>query len=168
MRQLGWALTARALPDPIAREVQAVLSPAEWALFQRFDAHGRRHACRVLAQLRAAGQDRPELLAAALLHDIGKTCLPLRIRDRGWIVIGMLIFPRAARRWGQQPPPYGWRRPFVIKERHPEWGADLARAAGSAPLTVNLIRRHQDPPTPSADPEEDALLAWLQWADDRS
>jgi hypothetical protein len=63
--------------------------------------------------------------------------------------------------------PKGWRRPFVVHARHPQAGAHWAEEAGCSPLTVALIRRHQDQST-GCSPlavEEDQLLAALQAAD---
>ncbi len=60
--------------------------------------------------------------------------------------------------------PKGWRRPFVVHARHPEVGSRWAQEAGCTPLTVALIRRHQDGLT-GRQTEEDQLLAALQAAD---
>jgi len=58
----------------------------------------------------------------------------------------------------------GWRYPFVVHARHPEVGARWAQEAGCSPLTVALIRRHQDR-LASGRTEEGQLLAVLQAAD---
>jgi len=143
------------------------LSPTQLVLFRRMQPSEQSHACCVLEQLRAAGQTDPRLLAAALLHDVGKILYPLSPFERVMIVVGKRFFPRAARRWGQGKPT-GLRRAFVVAAHHAEWGADLAAQAGASTRTVELIRHHQD--TPTADPERhtDLLLAALQAADDEN
>jgi len=89
------------------------------------------------------GEEQPDLLAAALLHDVGKSDHPLHIWERVVIVLGKAFFPGQVRRWGQGEPT-GWRRPFVVAEQHPAWGADMAAEAGASPTTATLIRHHQD------------------------
>jgi hypothetical protein len=44
----------------------------------------------------------------------------------------------------------------------------MAQAAGSNPLTISLIRRHQDKLDVEPIVAEDRLLQQLQWADDRA
>ena len=64
-----------------------------------------------------------------------------------------------------------WRRPFIIAERHPAWGAEMAAQAGASPLAVALIRQHQDkldPDLESNSGTEGYLLHKLQAEDDNS
>jgi hypothetical protein len=165
LRQSSDNLKAGPLPPPAHREIAAVLSEAENKLFERFSHADQQHSYRVLRLLRDTGYNNPDLLVAAVLHDIGKTCYPLSVWDRMLIVVGEKIFPARAANWGSGSPD-SWKRPFVVRSRHPIWGADMAAAAGSSPVTVDLIRRHQDRIDPER--EEDVWLARLQWADDQS
>jgi predicted HD phosphohydrolase len=123
------------------------------------------HASLVVQRLKEDGQDHPALLTAALLHDVGKILYPLSPLERATIVLGKKFFPRLASRWGKGTP-WGFRRPFVVAERHAEWGADLAARADASAKTVNLIRRHQDAPLEKPRSLEDCLLRALQGADD--
>ena len=125
------------------------------------------HAYRLFKHLENSGQATPDLLTAALLHDVGKILVPLSIFDRVVIVLGKHLFRKAARRWAEGTP-HGWRLPFVVAEKHAEWGADLASQAGATPLTVELIRRHHDSPVGNPDSETEHLLAALLAADDES
>jgi hypothetical protein len=125
------------------------------------------HAYQVFKRLESAGQTTPDLLAAALLHDVGKILVPLSIFDRIVIVLGKYFYRKATQRWAAETP-HGLRLPFVVAEHHAEWGADLACQAGATALTVELIRRHQDTPNPNPDSQTERLLAALQAADDKS
>jgi len=138
------------------------LSPPQIVLFRRMHFFEQAHAFNVLQSLRQAGHTDPDLLAAALLHDVGKILAPLSLLDRVLVVVGLRLFPGAARRWGMGAA-RGLRRPFVTAAQHPAWGADLASAAGASARTCDLIRGHQDHAA-SGDP----LLAALQSLDDES
>ncbi|MCB0007628.1 MAG: HD domain-containing protein [Anaerolineales bacterium] len=166
LRQFGAELNARPLPDAALGEVRELLSPAEYALFQRFSLSDQNHSYAVMTTLRGAGHDDRELLQAALLHDIGKTRLPIHIWDRVVIVMGQALAPAQVGRWGEGEPA-GWRRPFVIKEKHPAWGAEMAAAAGSSARLIALINHHQDRPETVTPAELAATLRQLQWADDQ-
>ena len=146
--------------------VTAVLSPTEQQLFRRFSPSDQWHSYRVAALLQAAGQTHSDLLAAALLHDIGKTRIPISVIDRSLIVLAQWLFPQRIAQWGAGEP-VGWKRPFVVKMQHPEWGAQMVTEAGSRQLAVSLIRRHQDKLI-EVNNEEDCLLQLLQWADDQN
>ena len=110
------------------------------------------HAYQIFKHLETAGQATPDLLTAALLHDVGKILVPLSIFDRVVIVLGNHLFRKAARRWAEGTP-QGWRLPFVVAEHHAGWGADLASQAGAPALTVELIRRHHDGLGQNPDPQ---------------
>lgn len=170
LRQLWWELSARSLTLQQRDEIGLLLTADEQRLFDRFAASDQLHSYRVMQTLRKAGYTEPALLAAALLHDIGKTRVALTAWDRSLAVVGHVAAPGLARRWGvsAEPDPsrFGWRKGFIVKAHHPIWGAGMAAAAGSMPQTVALIQRHQDPVhTPVT--ETDRLLQYLQWADDQ-
>jgi putative nucleotidyltransferase with HDIG domain len=163
------------LPEQDWAEVTAVLSEPERALFARFSFSDQWHSYRVFCTLRAAGYTQLELLKAALLHDIGKTEMPLTIWERTMIVVLGRLMPRRTAEWGKESGRLEigrlgnwWRRPFVVKRQHPEWGAAMAELAGSRPPVVSLIRRHQDALPEPLTSTEDQLLACLQWADDQN
>lgn len=137
------------LPTPALRALFRQMSPGE-------QAHSLNVLERIVARYPAAP---PELLQAALLHDVGKTRAPLNMADRVLGVLGQTLFPN---RW-----PHWKHKTFAVAAHHAEWGAELAAPAGASPLTLALIRRHQTPvrvPTTI----EDELLKHLQAADDLS
>jgi hypothetical protein len=167
VRQFLWYLRRAPLSPAEQAEVRRVLPPALAERFARLAPGEQAHALRVLRAVAAGAHPyaaRPELLQAALLHDVGQTVAPLNVFERAWAVLARRWLPAWAERWGRGPA-RGWRRAFVAAARHPEWGADLAAQAGAAPLVAALIRRHQ---APLAAPRttEDEMLAVLQAADD--
>jgi putative nucleotidyltransferase with HDIG domain len=143
------------------------LTPAQLILFRRMQPSEQFHAYQVLKRLESDRQTNPDLLKAALLHDVGKILQPLSIFDRVMIVLGKRFIPGTARRWAEGPA-CGLRMPFVVSKRHAEWGANLASQTGANTRTVELIRRHQDPPLPHPGSDIERLLAVLQAADDES
>lgn len=148
--------------------VDAILPTSDMrALFRRLSpgeqAHSLKVLERVLARYPAAP---PELLQAALLHDVGKIVAPLTIAERVLVVLGQKLFPGVWAGWGQGSA-RGWRKAFVVANQHARWGADLAAQAGALALTSSLIRRHA---TYIGRPVsvEDELLQHLQTADNAS
>ena len=134
------------------------LAPRLLTLFRQLPRLERQHGIAVCQALEARGHTDPDLLVAALLHDVGKLTIPPRLWERVLVVLGEHFFPALAERWGHGEP-RGLRRGFVIRRRHPEWGAELAAQAGAAARAMTLIRRHHSPPG------EDAQLADLQAQD---
>jgi hypothetical protein len=180
VRQFTSAL--HAAPDPQDLEdVGSILKGDQLALYLRMQPGEQAHSLEVLRLLQAQqAEEDPvgglELRAAALLHDVGKICAPLQLWERVLIVLGKALLPGQSCRWGALPAEQlretGWRsrlqRPFMIAARHPAWGAELAETAGASPLTVTLIRRHQDTIPNQGSSLEDRLLARLQAADDQN
>lgn len=162
VEQFFRALTARVSDEEVRRATRA-LTPEAQSLFRRQTIQDQRHALAVYHTLRQAGHEDPHLLAAALLHDAGKATARLSAVHRSIIVLLGCLAPPLLTRLGQGES--GWNRPFVIHAQHPVIGARWAEEAGCPPLTVALIRRHEEE---SADgsTEEDRLLAALQAADD--
>jgi len=167
LAQFWHILTAVSLNADQRANIAPYLSPAELALFDTFSASDQQHSYNVFRLLQTAGHTHPDLLAAALLHDIGKTQVKLTVFDRSLIVLAQRLLPGHVAKWGQGEV-QGWKRPFVVKAKHPEWGAALATAAKSRPLTILLIRRHQDTLPEPVHAETDRILAQLQWADDQN
>jgi len=170
VRQFLRALAARVSKKEL-EQVACILRPASLALFRSMAIQDQRHGFDVYTALRQAGHDNPDLLAAALLHDVGKAAARLSVWQRAVIVLLNRFAPRLLARLSQGEQdghalslPKGWRRPFVAHARHPEVGAHWAQEAGCSPLTVALIRRHQDRIS-NCRTEEDQLLSVLQAAD---
>ncbi len=156
------ALTARVSEEEVEQAIRT-LTPEARALFRCQAIQDQYHALAVYHALRQAGHTNPQLLAAALLHDVGKAAARLPAWQRAVIVLLEHFAPRLLAHLSQEEP-RGWHRPFVVHARHPEMGSRWAQKAGCTPLTVALIRRHQDELT-GRQTEEDQLLAALQAAD---
>lgn len=167
VRQFKQAVSAPDLSDAQLAEIQAMLSDSEFALFLKFDQGEQWHSFQVMRTLQDAGHAQPDLLQAALLHDVGKTRSPLSVWDRSLIVAVKKVMPEKTAVWGKDSAD-GWKRPFVVKEKHPEWGSEMVEAAGSSALVVSLVRRHQDDLAETGATNEDKLLRLLQWADDQN
>lgn len=153
-------------------EAGQVLNPVQVELFLEMQPGEQAHSLKIYQDLVAAGENNQDLLAAALLHDVGKSRYPLAVWERTIIVIARAILPGKVSEWGKGSP-RGWRRPFVIAERHAEWGAEMAAKAGSSSLTIDLIRRHQKKilsESVSGKPQQsvDELLFLLQQFDDQN
>jgi len=165
-RQFWQALTATPAAEDVHRASQ-LLSPQLLALFLDQTASEQVHSLNVFLQLCDQGERSPDLLSAALLHDIGKSRFPLRIWERVVVVIGRALALRQTEFWGRAEP-RGWKRPFVVARRHAGWGAEMAAAGGASPLTIELIRRHHAPLADGLVEPEDRLLQRLQILDHNS
>jgi hypothetical protein len=144
-------------------QVALYLPPSAVALYRSMPRYDQRHSLNVLHSLQEKGYDEPDLLAAALLHDVGKTAQPggvLRLWHRVAIVLMRAFRPSLLEKIGQERPG-SWRQPFYVQRCHAEISADLARQAGCSPRTVDLIHRHEAPPECVDDP----WLSALQTAD---
>lgn len=174
-RQFWQSLGPAITPEEL-KQARALLAPSQKVLFDRMQRSEQAHSVRVLRSLLDQGEEDPDLLVAALLHDVGKSRFPLRLWERILTVLGKVFTPRYAQRWGamrtgEEGVPRGWRRAFVVAVRHPDWGAELAGGAGASPLTVKLIRRHQEKLSVSGGRNlslEERLLLKLQSVDDES
>ncbi|MGH9184619.1 MAG: hypothetical protein ACRD0U_02205 [Acidimicrobiales bacterium] len=112
------------------------LLPAEHQLWERMANADRRHAVGVgrgVTRLLGLRAERP-VVAAALLHDVGKIVSGLRTPGRVVATVSRLAAGR------------GLTRRAKLYVRHPELGSDLLEVAGSDPLTVSWAREHHLPP----------------------
>ncbi len=145
--------------DDLARQY---LTPDLFVLYRRMRRTERQHSVRVLQELIARGATQPDLLTAALLHDVGKSRTHFFLPEKVLVVLVRAAAPHRMQQWGSGPA-QGWRRPFAVSVQHPAWGAEMVAAAGGSPRAVDLIRRHAEP---AAD--TDPLLRALQAVDDQN
>jgi hypothetical protein len=160
-----WRLITRRIAPGELAQVRGWLAPDLFEVFCRLNAAEQHHAYSVWLTLSGQGHSDPDLRVAALLHDAGKSRMPLAVWEKVTIVLGMRFLRPAAIAWGSRPgPTRWWTRPFVNAMQHPAWGAELVAAAGGSARAVELVRRHQD----KIDPGDRLykLLSALQSADD--
>jgi len=150
------------------RNIGKVLSSGELTLYQQLPVPDQTHSLRVLESLVEAGEDNPDLLKSALLHDLGKIKHPLQRWERVFAVLIMALFPIRNKKWSAGKPT-GWKRPLVIIAKHPHWGADLAREAGSTARVIWLIDNHENrDPMGEYSPKDLILLRKLQKVDNQN
>jgi hypothetical protein len=146
-------------------EIRLRLLPAELDLFLQLPVPDQNHSLRVYKTLLENREEDPDLLKAALLHDLGKTKYPLRRWERVFAVLLLGLFPGLRVSWREEAPT-GIKKPVVVLAQHPDWGADLAQIAGSSSRTVWLVKNHENAhPGEEVDQEDLILLQKLQNAD---
>jgi hypothetical protein len=121
------------------------LLPRELELWKRMRNPDRRHAVGVARDVeRSLGNEatRP-VIAAALLHDVGKIESGLRTYGRVIATLcGLIVGREQARVWMRSR---GFTRRVGLYLLHPEIGGDLLGIAGSDPLTEAWTREHHKP-----------------------
>jgi len=126
--------------------IESTLSEAEFALWSRMYGPDRRHsagAAREVERLLGPRATGP-VLAAALLHDIGKLDSGLRTWGRVVATLSAKVAGRdTASLWRKGS---GFTRRVGLYLDHPDLGADMLELAGSDPLTVAWAREHHLPP----------------------
>jgi len=125
--------------------VQSVLSDDELKLWRRMSRADRRHAVGVARNVeRQLGNEATKpVLAAALLHDVGKVSAGLGTYGR---VVATLACAAAGRSmadaWTEGK---GFTRKVGLYLRHPVLGGDMLALAGSDSLTITWAREHHLP-----------------------
>jgi hypothetical protein len=152
-QQLGF--TAALSRDDIA-EVKRWLPASALPLFQSMSNADQQHSLRVCRGLQKRGCEENDLLAAALLHDVGKAQGRVPFWTRPMIVLGKRLAPRLLVRFVtssatfESEPISGWRRALSYAWWHADVGADLAASAGLSEHAVLYIRTHHQPAGPAA------------------
>jgi hypothetical protein len=136
-------------PGTVEREwAESQLLPSELELWRRMPGPDRRHSAGVARRVEGSLGERATrpVLAAALLHDVGK--LDAHLRTYGRVVAtlagGVVGHDEGTiRQWTLTT---GFTRRVGLYLLHPELGADLLRVAGSDPLTVSWAAEHHMAP----------------------
>jgi hypothetical protein len=122
--------------------VSSQLSDAEFDLWRKMSGPDRRHSVTVARRVeRSLGHEASrEILAAALLHDVGKSVAGLRTYGRVIATVSAAVVGHhMAYQWSESK---GFVRRVGLYLRHPELGGDLLALAGSHPFTVAWTREH--------------------------
>jgi len=133
-------------PSPEKQQwVRSVLTEEELKLWRRMSRADRRHAVGVARNVeRQLGHEATKpVLAAALLHDVGKVSAGLGTYGR---VVATLAGAAAGRSmadaWTEGK---GFTRKVGLYLRHPVIGGDMLALAGSDSLTITWAREHHLP-----------------------
>ena len=144
---------------------ESFLLPGEQRLWEQLSGADRRHAVGVARRVVAGGAvDRP-VMAAALLHDVGK--LASRLGTYGRVVAtvaGGVAGRDMATAWSEAG--HGFTRRVGLYLRHDVIGADMLRVAGSDPVTVAWAAEHHLPPDRWSGAVPPDIAAALKSADD--
>lgn len=127
------------------RWIESVLSDKELALWSRMYGPDRRHSARAARQAESllGPQATRPVLAAALLHDIGKLDSGLRTWGRVVATLSAKVAgPDTAALWRKGS---GFTRGVGLYLDHPRLGGDMLEMAGSDPLTSTWAREHHLP-----------------------
>lgn len=149
---------------PDVEWAESHLLEREVPLWHSMSGPDRRHSVAVARDVeRALGAEatRP-VVAAALLHDVGKTVSGLRTYGRVIATLsGELGGHEMAEHWSEKR---GFTRKVGLYLMHDELGADLLQMAGSDDLTVTWAREHHWPESMWTLPPD--LATALKAADD--
>lgn len=162
VKQFRRALTDRPDQEDLER-VESVLAPLLFDLFSRMLPFEQAHAIRVMKGMTARGYDHPDVLTAALLHDVGKLNVPLRPLERALAVLVRWLLPGEYDHSGQGEAK-GFQKGIVVAARHAEWGAELAAEHGASQRAIFLIRFH-DADLAQFDGQDRLVLSVLQAVD---
>lgn len=145
-KRFAGSLVPFGVPKKDRAWVDEQLLPGERDVWVRMSRADRRHAAQVARRVeRSLGHEatRP-VLAAALLHDCGKSVSKLGTYGRVIATVSVKVAGRdAAKAWVETK---GFTRRVGLYVEHPRLGADLLGIAGSAPLTVAWAAEHHLPP----------------------
>ncbi len=139
---------------------RSYLTALQFDRFRTMSAHDQHHHCCVARKLIGEGLVDPDLLTAALLHDIGKYAdgRGPRLIDRSIYVLLERIRPGSVRKISRRH--RWWNEGLVLLAEHAQRGADIADHLGCNERVRELIVRHGDQSTGN-----DAHLTALQRAD---
>lgn len=149
------ALSPRGPSAGDERWARGWLVPGEQDLWSRMSGPDRRHAvgvARSASGLLGPGEDLPrEVLAAALLHDVGKVESGLGTFARVGVTLAAMAVGRARLAGGADADTSAagtgtrWRRRVSLYLVHDRVGGGLLRAAGSADFTCAWAEQHHMP-----------------------
>ncbi len=168
LRRLGQGLRALLAfaTSPELDLAQRYLTEREFAAFQHLSRADQLHSLNVLrAALRAEPNAPAALIAAALLHDLGKSRYHLRVWQKTLAVLMLRLAPAFSQKLSQCERLSIWRAPFVVRKLHPKWSGELLRECSSDAVVIWLAENHHEDAAPFEEHEHFSLLTALQAAD---
>jgi hypothetical protein len=153
-QQLG---LVKPLTNQEHKEVERCLPAGSLSLFHSMSIADQRHSLRVCLGLRVRGCVEEDMLAAALLHDVGKAQGRVPFWTRPAIVLAKRFAPALLTKLVpplerlDAPAIPRWRRSLGYSWWHAEVGATLAARAGLSERAVLYIRTHHQPAGPAAE-----------------
>jgi putative nucleotidyltransferase with HDIG domain len=160
--------------DPLELERGlTLLNAGQAVLFLQLQTSEKVHALAMVNKLIEQGDNQPDLLVAAMLHDVGKLRYHLNPFERAIIVLVREVKPELLQKWGNLPSGGydslpSWRKPVVLAEMHAGWGAEMAQKCGVSSFTETLIREHHHQHVGSISDMENGLLQKLWIVDNDS
>ena len=137
-------------------EVEHWLPSLALPLFYSMSRADQQHSLRVCRGLQALGYTEQDLLAAALLHDVGKAQGRVPFWTRPAIVLSKLLAPSWLKRSVVHPHDFTtrhvphWQQALSYAWWHADIGAELAAQAGLSERAALYIRTHHQPDGPAA------------------
>lgn len=140
--------------------VDSQLIDGERLLWLKMSSPDQRHACSVarrVVELLGERATRP-VVAAALMHDVGKTATPIGTFGRVFATLaGSAASPTQVEQWASER---GWLGRAGRYLMHNEIGAEMLEEAGSDPLTIAWAREHELKHTEWTLPSEISDALW--------
>lgn len=164
LRQGLRSLFAFAFPVDLEAAAQ-VLTADQLTLFCRMTRGEQLHSLSVLRDIEAQGPTPPELAAAALMHDVGKSRYHMRVWQKTLVVLVRGLSHRLYLKLAHSSEQHWLARPFVVAQYHGAWGAQLLAEIGSDERTRWLVAQHDKNPEKYRDHPDYPLLVRLQQAD---
>ncbi|MFN8509502.1 MAG: HD domain-containing protein [Deinococcaceae bacterium] len=123
------------------------LTPEEYRVYLNMDPRDREHGTRVAKRLlRNHPNVSPHVIAAAILHDCGKSIRRFSLLER--VFLGLIPETLSAKCLP------GWTE---IRRTHPDLGRNIVRSAGGREVVADLIARHHHP---KDDPDANLLYRY--------
>lgn len=156
VKQFILAITAHLSEEDISYSLK-YLNKEEWVLFNQLKEDEKKHSIRVAQKLALLSGGNVELIKVGLLHDIGKTVVPLTIREKVLMVaLDKITHGRIAKKTQLK----------MVKGyyKHPLLGYYLLKSKGDYTESfLYLIKEHH-----TKQEEKNIYLQWLQQADDEN
>jgi len=135
--------------------IRHYLTKAEQVLFYKMRRYDQKHALQVAHKclLKCDSNtwiDRSNLVRVALLHDIGKSIMPLSLISRILYVLTKKINEgRLVKFFAKEKSFIPLFRQFYVLNNHSDIGAELIGEIENNPELIEIIRNHHNKPTPN-------------------